>query len=107
MPRMKFRTLTEQMFYILLCLQTECFGVDLFDRISKATDNRVNVGSGTMYDLLEAFWDEGMIRIVQQEGRRRSYILTDYGRQILDREVGRLRRQIEDYTRFFGQEAAK
>ena len=24
MPRAKFQTLTEQMFYILLCLKTEC-----------------------------------------------------------------------------------
>lgn len=104
MPRMKFQTLTEQMFYILLCLRTECFGVELFDRIAKATDNRVRVGSGTMYDLLEAFWDEGMIRIVQQEGRRRSYILTEYGRQVLDKEVARLRQQIGDYERTFAGE---
>ena len=27
MPREKFQTLTEQMFYILLCLRTECCGI--------------------------------------------------------------------------------
>ena len=33
MPRQKFQTLTEQMFYILLCLREPCRGIDLFDRI--------------------------------------------------------------------------
>ena len=29
MAREKFQTLTEQMFYILLCLRRECCGVDI------------------------------------------------------------------------------
>ena len=33
MPRPKFQTLTEQMFYILLCLKDECYGIDIFDKI--------------------------------------------------------------------------
>ena len=57
MPRPKFQTLTEQMFYILLCLKTECYGIDLFDRIAEMTDKRVTVGSGTLYNLLEEFLD--------------------------------------------------
>lgn len=32
MPREKFRTLTEQMFYILLCLRQECCGMDIMER---------------------------------------------------------------------------
>lgn len=37
MPRPKFQTLTEQMFYILLCLKDECYGIDIFDKISALT----------------------------------------------------------------------
>ena len=36
MAREKFQTLTEQMFYILLCLQRECCGVDVMDRVARA-----------------------------------------------------------------------
>ena len=32
MPRAKFQTLTEQMFYVLLCLREECYGIDIFDK---------------------------------------------------------------------------
>ena len=77
MPRAKFQTLTEQMFYVLLCLKNECYGMDILDRVPTMTENRVSVGSGTLYNLLEQFLAEGFIRETKVEGRRRSYILTD------------------------------
>ena len=59
MPRTKFQTLTEQMFYILLCLKNECYGLDILDRVPAMTKGRVTVGSGTLYNLLEQFLQEG------------------------------------------------
>lgn len=103
MPRAKFQTLTEQMFYILLCLREECCGMDILDRVPAMTGGRVGVGSGTLYNLLEQFCGAGMIRETKVEGRRRSYILTDYGRRVLDREYDRIRAQAEDYRRAFGK----
>ena len=104
MPRAKFQTLTEQMFYILLCLREECCGMDILDRVPAMTRNRVNVGSGTLYNLLEQFCGEGMIRETRVEGRKRSYILTPKGREMLDREYERIRAQAEDYRRWMGKE---
>ncbi|MCR5293992.1 MAG: helix-turn-helix transcriptional regulator, partial [Lachnospiraceae bacterium] len=86
MPRPKFQTLTEQMFYILLCLKTECYGIEIFDRIAEMTGRRVTVGSGTLYNLLEQFLYARMIREVKKEGRKRSYILTDEGKDVLEKE---------------------
>lgn len=106
MPRVKFQTLTEQMFYILLCLKEECCGMDIMDKVPAMTDNRVNVGSGTLYNLLEQFQEAGMIRLTRAEGRRRSYILTDKGIQTLKEEHVRLTSQLADYTRIFGEEEA-
>lgn len=107
MPRPKFQTLTEQMFYILLSLKEECYGIDIFDKISAMTDDKVTVGSGTMYNLLEQFLDAGMIQEVKVEGRRRSYILTDKGREMLDTETQKLRKRIADYDALFGKEETK
>ena len=106
MPREKFRTLTEQMFYVLLCLKEECYGLDILDRIPAMTDGRVSVGSGTLYNLLEQFLAEGFIRETKVEGRRRSYILTDKGREMLDKEYERIQAQAVDYRRIFGKEDA-
>jgi DNA-binding PadR family transcriptional regulator len=107
MPRAKFQTLTEQMFYILLCLKNECYGMDILDKVPAMTDNRVKVGSGTLYNLLEQFSDAGMIRETKVEGRRRSYILTDKGKETLDKEFRRVCAQASDYRRTFREEETK
>lgn len=100
MAREKFQTLTEQMFYILLCLQRECCGVDVMDQVYWMTEGRVTVGPGTLYSLLESFQSEGFIQETRVEGRKRSYQITVKGRLRLEEEVRRLRRQTEDYVRY-------
>ena len=107
MPRAKFQTLTEQMFYILLCLKNECYGLDILDRVPAMTKGRVSVGSGTLYNLLEQFLAEGMIRETKVEGRRRSYILTQKGMDMLQKEYERILAQTWDYYRVFGEEEKK
>ena len=97
MGRAKFQTLTEQMFYTLLCLKEECCGMDILDRVPTMTKKRVNIGSGTLYTLLEQFLEAKIIRETKVEGRRRSYILTFRGRQMLEKECARLAAQLEDY----------
>ena len=104
MPRAKFSTLTEQMFYVLLCLREECCGMDILDKVPSMTGGRVSVGSGTLYNLLEQFCGEGMIRETRVEGRKRSYLLTDAGRARLEREYQRIQAQAEDYRRWMGEE---
>jgi len=106
MAREKFRTLTEQMFYILLCLKHECCGMDIMEQVKAMTGGRVVVGPGTLYPLLEQFCEAEMIRETKAEVRRRSYILTQYGADALDREVERLRQQIMDYQQLFGSGGA-
>ena len=55
MARAKFQTLSEQMFYVLLCLRQERCGIDILDQVPAMTQGRVHVGSGTLYNLLEQF----------------------------------------------------
>ena len=102
MPREKFKTLTEQMFYILLCLKDECCGMDILDKVPEMTGKRVNVGSGTLYNLLEQFLSDGMIRETKVEGRKRSYIITPKGSERLMEEYERIKAQAKDYEKMFG-----
>ncbi len=101
MPREKFRTLTEQMFYVLLCLNEECCGMDILDKVKTMTGGRVNVGSGTLYTLLEQFLESKMIQETKVEGRKRSYILTEKGKEMLSAEYARIQAQIQDYRAIF------
>lgn len=78
--------------------------MDILDKVPDMTQGRVSVGSGTLYNLLEQFCGEGMIRETKVEGRKRSYILTPKGERLLEREYERIRAQAEDYRRWMGKE---
>ena len=97
MPREKFQTLTEPMFYILMCLRRECCGMDIMAEVERITTGRVSIGPGTLYHLLEQFVTAGLIRETAVQGRRRSYILTQKGREMLEAEYRRLRTLTSDY----------
>lgn len=103
MAREKFQTLTEPMFYILLSLREECCGTDVMARVSALTHGRVSIGPGTLYNLLDSFLQAGMIRETAVEGRRRSYLLTDKGRETLTAEYRRLLALTEDYKTCMGK----
>ena len=99
MPREKFQTLTEQMFYILLCLKEECCGMDIMNKVEEMTNGRVRVGPGTLYNLLEQFQAAGFIKETKVIGRKRSYILQEKGEEILWEEYQRLKTLTVDYER--------
>lgn len=100
MAREKFHTLTEQMFYILLCLRSECYGMDIMEKIYTMTSKRVSVGPGTLYNLLESFVKAGMICETKIEGRRRCYLITNLGLEALESENQRLLTQTNDYKQY-------
>ena len=100
MARGKFQTLTEQMFYILLCLRQERCGADVMAWVAEATGSRVAVGPGTLEQFLQA----GYIRETKVEGRKRSYVLTPIGREALEAEARRLRQLTADYERLMESE---
>ena len=97
MPREKYQTLTEQMFYILICLKDECCGVDIMKTVSELTEGRVLIGPGTLYTLLDNFVKENMIEEARVENRRKSYIITDTGKEMLEKEYNRLLKVKRDY----------
>lgn len=99
MARAKYKTLTEQMFYILICLKTECCGIDIMEMVAEMTAGRVVLGPGTLYTLLGDFMKQGFIRETAVEGRKRSYVLTDNGREVLKEEYERLKAQVVDYEK--------
>ncbi len=97
MAREKYQTLTEQMFYILMCLKDECCGVDIMKTVSQLTENRVLIGPGTLYSLLDNFVKEGIIKETKVENRKKSYIITDKGKEMLETEYNRILKLKKDY----------
>lgn len=96
MAREQFQTLTEPMYYILMALLDECCGVDIMEKVQRLSHDRVHVGPGTLYAMLSKFEGNGVIRMTGQEGRRKSYVITDRGKQMLQEEYQRLKTMTED-----------
>lgn len=101
MAREQLQTLTEPMYYILLALTKECCGVDIMDRVKTLSHGRVTVGPGTLYAMLAKFEEKGIIRLTAADGRRKSYIITDAGREELKKEYERLQTMVRDGAFYF------
>ncbi|MGL5150980.1 MAG: PadR family transcriptional regulator [Clostridium sp.] len=96
MAREQFQTLTEPMYYILLSLMKERCGVDIMETVKSISNNRITVGPGTLYALLGKFLKEGLIRETEVIGRKRSYIITQSGIELIKIEYERLKTLIHD-----------
>lgn len=89
--------LTEPMFYVLMSfLHQEMCGIEITEFVEKKTGGRVRLGPGTLYTLLGKFEDEHLIEETQTEGRKRTYRLTDKGREAFEEELARLRACVVD-----------
>lgn len=99
MAREQFQTLTEPMYYILLALLEECCGVDIMDKVEQISQGRVKVGPGTLYAMLSKFEKNRIIRLTSEDGRRKSYIITSIGLDMLKIEYDRLKVMVEDGNR--------
>ena len=97
MARKKFSTLTEPMSYLLMSLRggKKC-GIDISDYIAHRSEERVKLGPGTLYALLSESEQEGLIKYVGVEGKRKLYELTAAGEKAYNDELARLRRCLDD-----------
>ena len=97
MPKKALDGLTESMFYVLMAfLQEERCGTDVAAYVEQRTHGRLRLGPGTLYTLLGKFQEEHLIEETQVEGRKRTYRLTDKGREAYLEELERLRACVRD-----------
>ena len=97
MGKKSLESLTETMFYVLMAFRKQALcGTEVADFVSRKTKGRVNMGPGTLYTILGKFEEEGLLKEVAVEGRKRTYQLTDQGRALYQEEVARLRACVAD-----------
>lgn len=89
--------LTEPMFYVLMSfLHQDMCGIEITEFVERKTGGRLRLGPGTLYTLLGKFQDEHLIEETQIEGRKRTYRLTEKGREAYLEELERLRACVRD-----------
>jgi DNA-binding PadR family transcriptional regulator len=99
MAREQLQTLSEPMYYILLALAKPMHGYEIMQTVSTMSQGRLKVGAGTLYALLTRFEKEEIVSLVGDDGRRKTYELTEKGRKLLDKEYLRLKDSVAAYVR--------
>ena len=84
--------MTETGFYILLCLREEMHGYSIVKKVEDLTNGEVRLSPGTMYGSLSKMEKDGLITFVREEEKRKIYIITELGREVLSLEMKRIRR---------------
>lgn len=96
MPKKQLDTLTEPMYYILIALLNPRCGIEITEFVLELTKQRVRLVPGTLYMLLSKFESEGMIQEMQVEGRKRTYHITQKGKDMLKTEYDRLQLMVQE-----------
>jgi DNA-binding PadR family transcriptional regulator len=88
--------MTEAMYYVLLALKRPNHGYQLMQAISEVSYGRVNMGPGTLYGVLSRMQKDGLISLAENDGRRKTYQITEEGENALRMEYERLKALIID-----------
>ena len=77
----KYLPLTESTTYILMALAEPLHGYALMQKVEEMSQGTVKIGPGTLYGAFSRLEKEGLIKMIKEEERRKSYALTDKGRE--------------------------
>jgi DNA-binding PadR family transcriptional regulator len=88
--------MTEAMYYVLLALMHPNHGYQLMHAITEVSNGRLTMGPGTLYGVLSRMQKDGLISLADDDGRRKTYRITQEGEQALRTEYTRLKAMIQD-----------
>ncbi len=96
--------LTEAVYYILLSLLQPLHGYGIMQNVSQLSNNRVNLGSGTLYGAINTLIDKHWIQLdeTSSDGRKKAYVITSIGKEVLEQELSRLEELINNGKQLIG-----
>ena len=84
--------MTETGFYILLCLKEPNHGYGIVQKVKELTNGEIILTPGTMYGSLSKMEKDGLIQFVREDEKRKIYVITELGREVLEIEMNRIER---------------
>lgn len=99
--------MTETSFYILLFLQKERHGYQIVKEVEKLTNGEIVITPGTLYGSLSKMEKDRLIVFVREEQKRKIYVITNLGREVLDLEIRRIKRVYKNVLEVMSDENTK
>ncbi len=90
--------LTEAVYYILIALMQPMHGYGIMQKTEELSGGRVRLAAGTLYGALNTMVERGWISALEEEegSRRKEYLITPEGREILKGEIRRLQELLDN-----------
>lgn len=98
---MSNQALTEAIYYILLSLIEPMHGYGIMQNVEQLSNGRVKLAAGTLYGAINTLLEKGWITALSEEkgSRKKEYLITDLGKEMLHSEIDRLKELIENGNR--------
>ncbi|MEH6888610.1 PadR family transcriptional regulator [Bacillus sp. JJ864] len=87
--------LTDTSYYILLSLVDAKHGYLIMKTIETMTNNRFSIGPASMYTTIKKLLSAGLIKLLDDEDKKKTYIATEEGIELLKKEVQRRREMVK------------
>ena len=96
--------LTEAVYYILLSLLEPLHGYGIIQNVEQLSGGRVRLAAGTLYGAINTLLEKGWITALtgEADSRKKEYIITQTGHEILQKELQRLTELLENGKRLLG-----
>ncbi|WP_342550906.1 helix-turn-helix transcriptional regulator [Lysinibacillus sp. FSL M8-0216] len=91
--------LTEGVYYILLALYEPRHGYGIMQLVEEMSSGRVRLGAGTIYGAIKTLLERGWIEALNEDGRKKEYVITETGDKIVEYEILRLRELFDNGIR--------
>lgn len=103
--------MTEAVYYILLSLMEPMHGYGIMQNVEQLSNGRVRLAAGTLYGAINTLLEKGWIVAVAEDNfsekgfshdkgnRKKEYLITEQGKEMLRGEIARLRELIQNGNR--------
>lgn len=92
----KTEQLTDSMFYIMAALSKPRHGYAIMNLIEETSEGEITIGPASMYTIIKKLLKNEWIYLYDgSDSRRKTYLLTEKGREVLEGDLKVRKRMIE------------
>ncbi len=81
--------LTDSTYYILLALVKPMHGYGVMQNVQELSQGEVIIGPASLYSILKKLQSAYLIKLIEEDERRKTYMLTVKGKDLLKKDIKR------------------
>ena len=88
--------LTEAVYYILLSVTQPLHGYGIIQNVKELSGGRLVLAAGTLYGAINNLLAKGWIKAAGSDERKKEYVITESGKDTLEKELNRLEELVKN-----------